>query len=331
MNIDEFIPQDTVEWLLGPENPSVRFWTLQHLEEKPVDDVDVIDAQDAVMASSCIRTILGEQQEGGNWVRYNDMYNPKYTATTHTLLILAELGARRVPEIEKAIEYLFQFQRNSGHFLIDLPKTERGKDSIVNDGCCIDGNILYYLIHFGYLDDPRTERLIEFQVNYHSNDVGGWRCRAFPINPKSVFPKNCFMGGIKVLKALASIPENQRSSVLERIIKQEVELILENDIFKYLRNPDGSRKEKAGWKRFGFPLFYQSDVLEVLDVLTTLGAKDDRMKESIDLVLGTRNAQGTWDLKDTFNGKMFCEIEEKNKPSKWITLRAARVLGRYFS
>ncbi len=331
MHIDEIIPQDTIEWLLGPENPSVRFWALQQLEGKTPEDADVIDAQEAIMASSCIQTILREQKGEGQWVNYNDMYNPKYTATTHTLLILAELGARRDPAIEKAIEYLFQFQRNSGHFLIDLPKTERGKNSTKNDGCCIDGNILYYLIHFGYLDDPRTEKLIEFQVNYHSEDVGGWLCRAFPINPKSVFPKNCFMGGIKVLKALASIPENQRSSDLIGIIRQEVELILENDIFKYLKNPDGSRKEKAGWKRFGFPLFYQSDILEVLDVLTSLGVRDERMQESIDHVIAVRNALGTWNLKDTFNGKMYCEIEEKNKPSKWITLRAARVLTRYFS
>ena len=259
------------------------------------------------------------------------MYNPKYTATTHTLLILAELGARRNLKIEKAIEYLFKFQRNSGHFRLNLPKTEKGKDSIVNDGCCIDGNILYYLNHFGYLEDPRTEKLINFQIEYHSDDDGGWHCRAFPIIPENVFPKNCYMGGVKVLKALSQIPQNQRSSDLERIIKQEIELILENGIFKYLKNPEGNRKEKAGWKRFGFPLFYQSDVLEVLDILTTLGVKDERMQESINLVLSSRNTQGTWDLKDTFNGKMYCEIDEKNKPSKWITLRAARVLSRYFS
>jgi hypothetical protein len=331
MNVDEFVTQETIDWLLGPENPSVRFWALQYLKGKSVDDADVIDAQEAVMVSSCIRTILGKQQENGNWVKYNDMYNPKYTATTHTLLILAELGARRNPAIEKAVEHLFQFQRNSGHFRTHLPKTEKGKDSLVTDGCCFDGNILFYLIHFGYLNDPRTKRLIEFQIDYHSNDVGGWHCRAYPINPEKVFPVNCFMGGVKVLKGLVSIPKNQRSSALKQVITQEVENILGNGIFKYLRNPDGSRKEKMGWKRFGFPLFYQSDVLEVLDILTALGVKDERMQESIDLVLSKRNEQGTWDLKDTFNGKMFCEIDEKNKPSKWITLRAARVLNRYFS
>jgi hypothetical protein len=331
MSWEIFARKDTLNWLFGPENPSVRFWALHQLKDKSLNAPDVIEAQNAIMTSLCVRTILKAQRGEGQWFHYDDMYNPKYTATTHNLLILAELGAKRVPQIEKAIEYLFQFQRNTGHFLRYLPKTEKGKDSVVKDGCCFDGNILYYLIHFGYLDDPRTKRLIDFQIEYHSDDVGGWNCRAFPIDKSKVFPINCYMGGIKVLKAFARIPTRSRSSDLKRIIDQEVEIVLENQIFNYLRNPNGSRKAKAGWKKFGFPLFYQSDVLEVLDVLTELGVKDERMQESIDLVVGSRNELGTWDLKNTFNGKMLCEIEKKNSPSKWITLRALRVLHRYYT
>ncbi|MFX1481956.1 MAG: hypothetical protein ACFFCP_02085 [Promethearchaeota archaeon] len=329
MRWKEIIDQTTVDWLLGPENPSVRYWTLRQLMGKSPVNSDVVEAQEAVMKTPCVRAILKAQKSEGQWGNYNDMYNPKYTATTHTLLILAELGAKRIPAIEEAIEYLFMFQRDSGHFLRDLPKTEKGKASTVKDACCLDGNILFYLIHFGYLEDPRTKKLIDFQVDYHSDDVGGWKCRAYPIDKSNVFPENCYMGGIKVLKALSKIPTDFLTSDLRRIINQEVDIVLENDVFKYLRNQDGTRKAKAGWKRFGFPLFYQSDILEVLDVLTTLGAKDDRMQESVDLVLDTRNSEGTWDLKDTFNGKMICEIEEKNRPSKWITLRAARILHRY--
>jgi len=31
-------------------------------------------------------------------------------------------------------------------------------------------------------------------------------------------------------------------------------------------------------------------------------------------------------MKHSLNGKMWAEIEEKGKPSKWVTLRALRVL-----
>ena len=326
----EFVSSEVVDWLLGPENPSVRFWALQQLEDKPIDDPEVVESQEAVMVSPCVMSILRAQKEEGHWANYGNMYLPKYRATTHTLLLLAELGAKRTNATEAAIEHLYQFQRDSGHFLFQLPKTKKGRASIVKDGCCLDGNILYYLIHFGYLNDPRTEKLIDFQVDYHSDDEGGWKCRAFPIDRSTVFPDNCYMGAVKLLRGLAQIPRQKWSSNLERIINQEVEIILENEIFRYLRNPDGSRKEKAGWKRFGFPLFYQTDILEVLDILTKLGVRDDRMQEAIDFVIKNQGEDGRWLLKNTYNGKMFCELDEKNKASKWVTLRAARVLKRYY-
>jgi hypothetical protein len=137
------------------------------------------------------------------------------------------------------------------------------------------------------------------------------------------------MGAAKMLRAVARIPKKQRPAELNHIIDQEVEIILENQVYKYLKSSDGTRKEKAGWKRFGFPLFYQSDVLEVLDTLTYLGVQDDRMEEAIALVKSKRTSEGMWLLKNTYNGKMLCEIDAKNEPSKWITLRALRILKRF--
>ncbi|MHA1933964.1 MAG: hypothetical protein ACW97A_01665 [Candidatus Thorarchaeota archaeon] len=318
-------------WLLEEENPSVRYWTLQQIEGKAIGSKAVKRAQKAIMDSNCVNAILSTQKAEGHWGDFDDLYLPKYKATTHNLLILAELGAQRTPSIERSMEHVFLFQLDSGHFRTIRPKTDRGRASQVKDACCYDGNILYYMIHFGYLDDPRIQKLLQFQVDYHSDDTGGWLCRAFPIDKSKVFPINCFMGGVKLLRGLSKIPENKRSKDLKRIIEQEVEIILENKVFRYLRNPDGSRKDKAGWKRFRFPMFYQSDALEVLDVLTTFGIRDERMNDAIDLVLASRGTDGKWIMKDSFNEKMLCKIENKGEPSKWITLRALRVLKRYYS
>ena len=186
------------------------------------------------------------------------------------------------------------------------------------------------MIHFGYLSDPRVQRLIDFMVDYHSMEDAGWKCRSYPINHDGVFPKNCYMGAFKSLRAIARIPDELRSKEVSRIIDIEVENILENRIYKYLRAKDGSRKDKAGWKRFGFPLFYQSDALEVLDVLTSLGVKDDRVQDALKLVEDSLGPDGRWTLMNSFNGKMWVDIEEKGKPSKWITLRALRTLKRYY-
>lgn len=325
----DLLNADPTDWLLEPDEPGVRFWALQDLCGLSRASREVREAQDAVMGSACVRAILGAQSPDGHWVDAENMYLPKYRATTHSLLILAELGARRTPSIERGIEHMFSFQRDSGHFLIDLPKTPKGRASTMKDGCCLDGNILYFMAHFGYLDDPRVGRLIDFNVGYHSPKEAGWKCRSYPISPDGVFPANCYMGAVKVLKALASIPEGRRSPPVRAVIEREVENILENGVYRYLRAPDGSRKDKEGWKRFGFPLFYQSDALEVLDVLTRLGVRDERMQDAVNLVVGTQGSDGKWILKNTFNGKMWCDIETKGRPSKWITLRALRVLRRY--
>jgi hypothetical protein len=331
MSWTNYLETGVLDWLLEPTNPSVRFWALQHLQDKKSTDKAVHRTQSEIMKSLCIKSILDVQDPEGHWGNKDDMYLPKYKSSTHNLLILAELGAKRNPAIERGIENIFRFQRLSGHFLTDFPKTEKGRASIVKDGCCIDGNILYYMIHFGYLDDPRVKQLIQFQIDYHSDDVGGWGCRAYGINRSKLGPANCYMGGIKVFKALAKIPKKKRPKKINEIINQEVEIILENHVYQYLRNPDGSRKAKAGWKRFGFPLYYQSDALEVLDVLTNLGVHDDRMQEAIDLVLSAQQKDGKWLLKHTFNEKQLCQIDKKHEPSKWITLRALRVLKRFYS
>jgi len=318
---------DIINWLLEKVNPSVRYWALRDMLKMNENKSEIVDTKRDIMESEPVISILKAQKTEGYWVHMEDMYLPKYRATTHQLLILAELGATRTPMIEKGIEQVYRFQRNSGHFLTKLPKSEKGKDSVLKDGCCFDGNILYYLNHFGYLEDPRTVRLLNFIYDYYDDENTGWKCRAYPINPDAVFPVNCYMGATKILKAFSMIPEEKRSNRMKEIILRETEKILENKVYKYLRNPDGSRKDKSGWKRFGFPLFYQADLLEIMVTLTRLGVHDERMRDAIDIIERTRQKDGKWLLKDSFNSKMWTDIEEKHQSSKWITLRARYVLG----
>lgn len=38
------------------------------------------------------------------------------------------------------------------------------------------------------------------------------------------------------------------------------------------------------------------------------------------------DAQGRWKLEHAFTGKVWADIERRGQPSKWITLRALRVI-----
>jgi len=92
------------------------------------------------------------------------------------------------------------------------------------------------------------------------------------------------------------------------------------------------RKPSQSWFRFGYPLFYVTDLLQNLEVLTRLGfGKDSRLKNAVDYLLTKQDEQARWKMTYTYNGKTWVDIEEKNEPSKWVTLRVMRVFKGAFS
>jgi len=137
------------------------------------------------------------------------------------------------------------------------------------------------------------------------------------------------MGVVKALKALAEIPVDKKSEDVKNTIEEGIEYMFNHHIHK--RSHDLSRVSKPSWLQFGFPLMWQTDVLEILRILTKLGCKDKRMQEAIDLVISKQDNQGRWKLESTFNGRFQVNIEQKGRPSKWITLNALRVLKRFYS
>jgi hypothetical protein len=137
------------------------------------------------------------------------------------------------------------------------------------------------------------------------------------------------MGVVKSLKALAEIPIERRSKDVSTTIKMAIEYLLKHHIYKKSHNLN--KVTKPGWLRFGFPLMYQTDVLEILGILTKLDCQDNRMQEAIDLVVTKQDEEGRWKLESTFNGRFQTNIEQKGKQSKWITLKALTILKRIYT
>jgi hypothetical protein len=76
-------------------------------------------------------------------------------------------------------------------------------------------------------------------------------------------------------------------------------------------------------------LMYQTDALEILDILTGLGIEDSRMDEAINIVLTKQDDMGRWRIENTYNSdRLLIPIGQKDEQSKWITFRAMRVLKR---
>jgi hypothetical protein len=156
----------------------------------------------------------------------------------------------------------------------------------------------------------------------------GFHCRANSTQrDRSETWLPCAWGAIKALGALAAVPGPVRSDLVQQAIARGVELLLSRDPAT-ADYPSGTGTVSPLWFRLGFPLGYSSDLLELTDVLAQLGhGGDQRLSRAITIVLSKRDDQGRWPLEHTL-GKTWTSFGEKGAPSKWVTLRALRMLSR---
>ena len=54
------------------------------------------------------------------------------------------------------------------------------------------------------------------------------------------------------------------------------------------------------------------------------------MQEALDLVIAKQDRQGRWTLENTYNDRLQVRVEEKDKQSKWITLKSLEMLKRFY-
>jgi hypothetical protein len=320
---------EVLDWLLDESDPSIRLFALTRLLGESGAGAKAVAARKAVMEAGPAAEILALQNERGYWGEGPDFYTDKYGGTVWQLLALAELGAEgRDPRIAAACEYLFEHSQDpeSGGFSIESAARGGGRHSMVVP--CLTGNMVFSLIRLGYGRDERVMRAINYILAYQRADDGEGR-------PPSGWPydrlsdcfgaHSCFMGAAKALKGLAAIPAAERSPEVEAKLGELAEFFLLHRIYKKSREP--SKVSKPGWLKFGFPLMYQTDALELLCILKDLGVEDPRMGEAKEAVAAKRGKNGRWRLENSFNGKTLVDIEAKGEDSKWITARSLYVLG----
>jgi hypothetical protein len=322
------LSDDPMPWLLAPDvdNPSVRYFALRDLLGMPEESPDVRQARAAIMAKGPVPAILDAQHPEGFWVKPGTGYGPKYRGTVWQIIFLAELGADPADvRVRRGCEYLLSHSiaANGGFSAL-----QRAVPSGVIP--CLNGNLLHALLRLDLGDDPRVRRALEWQVRaitgedmeYLKSGTSG-PCFACAANER----QPCGWGAAKVMRALIAIPENRRSPMTERAIDVGAEFLLSRDPVE--ADYPYTKRVSSTWLKFGFPLSYWSDVLEVTAVLVGLGyGGDPRLGNALMFILSKQDDDGRWKLENSLNGKMWADIEEKSKPSKWITLRALRVLKR---
>jgi hypothetical protein len=323
---------DPLPWLLDEAAPAVRHLALRQLCDRPPDDPDVEAARAAAMTTHPIAAILAAQDPAGWWGRPGSGYGPKYASTVWSLVFLDQLGADGTDaRIRTACAYLLDHaQTTSGGFGAVASGEARPAPSTAIH--CLNGNLLRALIGFGWLDDERVGRSIDWQaaaitgegeIRFYKTSMPGpgFRCGANEGLP-------CAWGATKAILALARIPPERRPSHVQRAIDVGVAFLLSRDpgTADYPMGW-GNTRPNGSWFKVGFPSGYVTDVLQVLEALCAAGAAGDpRLGPAIEWLLAQQDDRGRWVNRYAYAGKMVADIDVPGQPSRWVTLRACRVL-----
>jgi hypothetical protein len=324
---------DSLPWLLEKDDPGVRYLALRDLLELSADDRELRTARKAAHKQGPIASILAEMDKAGFWVEPGPGYNPKYRSTVWALITLAQLGAsiEEDKRVALACAYFLDHAVAVGGQI-----TASGAPSGTAD--CMQGNLCWALLELGY-DDPRLATAFEWMartvtgegiasvtdkqaaVRYYAGKCGP----LFACGANNKLP--CAWGGVKVMLALSQWPGQQRTPVMKRAIKQGAEFLLSVDPATAAYPAGYSSTPSQNWWKFGFPVFYVTDLLQNVEALAVLGyGRDKRLANALAIIRDKQDDQGRWLLEYDYTGKTWGNYGRKKQPNKWVTLRALRTL-----
>jgi len=297
---------EVTEWLLRGD-PAIRWQTMRDLTDAGGRAIE--RERRRVAQEGWGARLLGLQDHDGRWAC--GIYTPKWTSTTYTLLLLRDLGLEaRHPKALRGCRLLIDegFWQDGG-INYYAPKAQRSET-------CITAMVLGIGCWFG-LEDARLDRIAEHLLACQMPD-GGWNCRAKPGGGGATH--GSFHTTISTLEALLLWGKPAAAAARARA----EEFLLVHRLFRSHRTGEVA---KPVFKRFYFPPRWHYDVLRGLDYFRAAGAaRDRRMEDGIDLVRERRREDGTWNLDHLHPGKVFFQLEQLHRPSRWNTLRALRVL-----
>ena len=309
-----------LEWLLGEDQPAIRYLALRELVGKPEDDSEVRATKAMISKKGWAADILARQASAGWWVDRDSLYQPKYLSSNWMLLVLADLGLTKAdPRIDKACRlWIRRFAMEDGGFAGSGKK--RGH-------LCTTGNMARALVQFGYGNHPRVRAAFEWLEKTRDKN-GGWSC----------FGSGRNLDSWEGMSAFAVYPREKWTPGMKRAVDLAAEFYLQRELHK-------QGDPYPPWNRFHYPVHYYYDVLVGLDFLTALGYTDDpRLEYGLSLLKKKRRPDGRWNLdavhpdveggmaewyaKNPKHVPTPFALEEAGKPSKMVTLIAMRVLAR---
>ncbi|MFC1900122.1 nitrogen fixation protein NifH [Chloroflexota bacterium] len=320
-----------IDWLLEPDNPGVRYLTLRDLAG--ADESEIQEARIKAHQEGPIAQVLVEMNPEGYWEKPGAGYYPKYSGTVWSVILLAQLGASTKTDDRIASAYSYMLENTltkTGQF------TMNGKPSGTID--CLQGSLCGSLLDIG-INNPQLDNAFEWMARTVTGEglapvedrKSPLRYYAYKRGPNFVCGANnklsCAWGATKVMLAFGKLTMEKRPPLINDAIKTGVDFLFSVDPATAEYPCGYASKPNGAWWKFGFPVFYTTDILQTTDALVRLGyGKDPRLANALQLIRDKQDDQGRWLMEYSYAGKTWGDLGLRKQPNKWVTLRALRVL-----
>jgi hypothetical protein len=309
------------DWLLDSD-PAIRWQVLRDLLGAPVVQWS---AERALVADfGWGARLLSLEDADGQWAGAAfvpadctheewDQVGQPWTATAFTLDQLREFGLD--PASEAARRAVRLIGENSRWEEGDQPFWEGEVEE------CINGRTVASGAYYGIDVAPIVARLVTEQLA-----DGGWNCERANGSERSSFHTT-----INVLEGLLGYERATGGTPASRAARAGgEEFLLVRDLCRRLST---GKPADARFLLFTNPTRWRYDVLRGLDYFRDAAAltgtpPDPRLGDAIDHIRSRQRPDGTWPLDRRDPGRVWFDVDEgPGEPSRWVTLRALRVLA----
>ena len=308
-----------VDWLLDSD-PSIRWQVMRDLLGLPPSDWQPERAR--VETEGWGGMLLSFQDDDGQWaggahfpadyVWGGDEAGQPWTSTSHSLSQLREFGLD--PTTSRAGRMVELIGANCRWEHANQPYWEGEVEP------CINGTAVANGVYFGVDMTSVVNRLLGERL-----EDGGWNCETENGSTRSSFDTtiNVLEGLLEYERATGGTAESRKAR------RSGEEYLLKRSLFRRLSTGEPADDR---YLYFLHPNRWHFDVLRALDYfraasLLTGEPPDPRLTEAIDHVRSRRLEDGTWPLDWSPTGRTWFEVDDgEGEPSRWVTLRAMRVL-----
>ncbi len=304
-----------IDYLLESD-PAIRWQVLRDLTDAGPEEVAAERAR--VATEGWGARLLAEQAEDGlwdggvyrpGWVDESRPFYDAWTATHPSLELLRAFGPDpAAPEVVRAITRVRENVRwdHGGQPYFDGEVEP-----------CVNGGALANAAYFGQDGRMIVETLLSGQLA-----DGGWNCWDDDGTSRSSFHSTiCALEGLWMWEQA-----DGASDAVDAARARGEAYLLERRLLRRVSNGD---LIDPRFTMPSFPTRWYYDVLRALDYFRTARReRDARCVEAIDLLRAKMLPSGMWKLELAHEGPTLFDLDGEHEgfPSRWVTLRALRVL-----